>query len=88
MQSVQVMESVHFAQNSNVFSSFSISLLQAICITRELEILMWQAHPWHDLPVNVNFGATSNEQSTSFTELPLLLTCDAISPGTDLQSCE
>ena len=47
-----------------VFSCFSICLQQTLCIMHELEMLMWQAHPWQDFSVNVNFGATSNEQST------------------------
>lgn len=52
----------------------------------ELEILMWWARPWQALPVHVNFGATSSEQSMSLPKLPLLLTCDATRPGTGLQS--
>lgn len=52
----------------------------------ELEILMWWARPWQDSPVNVNFGATSDEQSMSLPRLLLLLRGDASRPGTGLQS--
>lgn len=39
---------------------------------------MWRAHPWQDSPVNVNFGATSHEQSMSLPKLPM---CDATRAG-------
>lgn len=77
-----------FCTKFKCLQPFSISLLQTICIMYELEILMWRPHPWQDLSVNVNFGATGNAQSTSFTELPLLLPRDAARPGMDLQGWE